>query len=241
MTMVFVRWQLTRWLRAHPGRVGVILIGLLPFVFLIPFGRTPVFETWRQGAAAAAFISAVVLTAVCTRDSARVPAAGVWLFQKGIRIQDAFLTRWAIDMCLVLIAVAWSGIGIVAGSMLHDSLSAGWVLQVLTGAMLVALIAGVLLFGTSAAGSERGGDLLALLLFVSILEPLASVILSAPGRTILHALLLPLTDAAGLSRRLLEDPYSGVHAGFHVTAWCVAWLAFGTWRLAAWRPSTGAR
>ncbi|HEU5209829.1 MAG TPA: hypothetical protein VFU06_10475 [Longimicrobiales bacterium] len=241
MTYVFVRWQLARWLRAHPGRFGVIVIALLPLVFLVPFDRTPVFDNWRRGAAAAAFSIAVLLTAVGTRDSARVPAAAVWLFQKGIRTQDAFLTRWVIDMGFVLLVCLWSGVGIVAGSLLHDTLSPGWVLQVIAGAMLIALIGGALLFGTSAAGSDRGGDLLALLLFVSLLEPLGSLFLAPAGRAIAHVFLLPINDAAGLPGRLLDDPLSAVHAAFHVTAWCTVWLAFGAWRLAAWRPLPGAR
>jgi hypothetical protein len=241
MTRVFLRWQLARWTRTHPGRHGVILIALLPLVFLVPFDRTPMFDDWRRGAAAAAFIIAFVLTAVCTRDSARVPQAAVWLFQKGIRIQDAFLTRWAIDIGLVLIACLWSGVGVTIGSLVHDSISIPWVLLQTTGTMIVSVVAASMLFGFGAAGSERGNDLLALLLFVSLLEPLGTFFLSPTGRGIVHAFLLPVVDAAGLPRRLHENPLSAVHAAFHVTAWCTAWIAFGVWRLAAWRPVPGLR
>lgn len=241
MMRVFVRWQRARWLRENPGRSGVLAIAMMPLIYLAPLDRLPIFDNWRTGAAAVTFVSAIALTAICLRDSAAVPQAGVWLFQKGIRIQDAYLARWSIDMGFVLLACLWASIGLAIGSAVHDTLNMQWLLAVIAASALLAVIAGTLLFGAAASGTTRGGDALALLLFVSLLEPLGTMFLPESGRMVAHAFLMPVLETAAAPRRLHENPISAVHAALHITIWCTVWIGFGVWHLTRWRPSPGAR
>ncbi len=228
-----------RWWRQNPGRTGIALLALLPLLFLLPLQRVPMFATWRDGAGTLTLILALAVTGLCTRDSARVPPAAVWLFQKGVRMEDAFLVRWMIDVAIVALVCLWCALGMGLGAAVHGVLDGSWLVRVTTGTLVAIVLAASLLFGLAAAGTDRGGDVLVLLLFAAIAEPLLALTLPATARTTVHALLLPLFEGVGLPRRLQAEPASALHAGLHVVSWCTAWLAFGVWRLRRWRPVPG--
>lgn len=239
MIRVMLRWQRARWLRRNPGRAGVTLIALLPVLFLLPLQQVPMFATWRSGAGTLSLLIALAVTGVCTRDSARVPHAAVWLFQKGVRMEDAVLVRWMVDVGFVALVCMWSALGMIAGAAVHGGLDAAWAARVLAGTLLAVLLAASLLFGLAAAGTDRGGDVLVLLLFGSLVEPLLALMLPPAARTTVHALLLPLMEGIALPRSLQADPASALHAALHALAWFTAWLAFGVWQLRRWRPAPG--
>ncbi len=241
MMQTLLRWQLACRVREYPGRMGLLAIALLPLLYLLPLQRAAImFPAWEDGAETLAILLSIGLAAMLMRDSARVPPAAVWLFQKGLRIDDLLLLRWMIDLGLLLAVCVWSMLGVAVGSVLHGAFDAAWLLQLGVGSGIIALIAGVLLFGMAAAGSTRGGDVLVLLAFAGMLEPLLAMLLPATGRAITHALVLPLVEAASLANRVSADPTKALHSALHLTVWTAVWLAFGIARLRAWRPALGA-
>ncbi len=239
MTGVMLRWQNARWRRRNPGGTGLALLALLPLLFLLPLQRVPMFATWRDGAGTLTLILALAVTGLCTRDSARVPPAAVWLFQKGVPLEDATLVRWIIDVATVALVCLWCALGMSVGAAVHGVPDVGWLIRVTAGTLVAVVLAASLLFGLAASGTDRGGDVLALLLFAALAEPLLALMLPVVARTTVHALLLPLIEGVGLPRRLQAEPASALHASLHVVAWCTAWLAFGVWRLRRWRPAPG--
>jgi hypothetical protein len=241
MIRTLTLWQRAGWLRRHPGRGGLVAVACLPLLYLLPLQRAGMmFPTWRDGAATLSVFVPLLLAAVFLRDSARVPPAAVWLFQKGVALDDVFVTRWGIDLVAVLGLSIWSTVaGTTAGGLLYGGFEAGRIAQLAAVGVLVAATAGLLLFGVAAHGSARGGDLLVLLLFIGLLEPLLVVLLPAPGRALLHAFVLPVLEAASLPSRLMTEPASALHASLHLAAWATGWLGFGIVCLRRWRPGAG--
>lgn len=236
MTRVLATWQLARWLRAHPGRAGLGGLACLPLLYLVPLHRLGLADEWSAGAWSIAFILPLPLTAIVLRDSARVSDGAVWLYQKGIALQDVCVLRWILDLGLVLLLCVWSAVGIFFGSLLYGADRPD---QLLIGALrgvLAAVPAAGLLFGVAAAGSKRGGDLLVLLAFVALLEPALALFLDPLPRRVLHVLVMPMMEAAALAYGPSAAPGGALHAALHLTLWMTGWLMLGCWRLRCWRP-----
>lgn len=232
------RWQLARWLREHPGRVGLAGLACLPLLYLVPLHRLGLVDEWGGGAWAIAFILPLPLTAIVMRDSARVRVGAVWLYQKGIPLEDVFVLRWLLDLGLVILLCIWSAVGIIIGSVLYDSLQTDRMIVGVLRGILAAVPAALLLFGVAAAGSKRGGDLLVLLAFVALLEPALAIFLEPLPRRVLHALVMPIMEAAALARDPSDAPRAALHAALHLAFWTTGWLLLGCWRLRRWRPLT---
>ena len=237
MIRVLARWQRARWLRAHPGRAGLSALACLPVLYLLPLHRLGLVDEWSAGAWAIAFILPLPLTAIVMRDSARVNDGAVWLYQKGIPLEDVCVLRWTLDLGLVVLLCAWSALGIVFGSALYDADQPERLMVGALRGILAAVPAAWLLFGVAAAGSKRGGDLLVLVAFIALLEPALALFLEPLPRRVLHVFVMPMMEAAALANGPSAVPGGALHCALHLTLWTTLWLILGCWRLRRWRPS----
>lgn len=234
--------QRARWMRASPGWAGLALATLSPLVFLLPFHRAGIFEAWSQAAGILATLLPLVFAAALTRDSSRPTPSAVWLYQKGVPLEDWSLLRWLLDMALVIVLSALLMPGIVAGAWLWtQSIQITFAVVASAGGMCVAIAAGAFLFAVGAGGSSRGVDWLIVVALLAAVGPLFGRFLDPRIGMVLHTSLLPLGDAIGLPSHTLHGRWiEATHAALHLSLWCTAMIAIGVARLHRWRPGVAA-
>lgn len=237
-------WQVARWKRVVPARLGGAALLVPCVLFFLPLGDFGWFQSWRHGAGVAISLSAAALTVALGRESASPQPSEFWVYQKGLSLADWGMTRWLLDMALVTAVltawlVAWWVASVVAG----DVATLRGIAALIVWLLNLQLIVGSLLFAIGATGSSRGTDVSVLFFFLVMLQPLLTHA-SAPSWVVVtaKAVLPPIHPAldvraaivTGMPFRSLLPPL--LHVGAYVTLLLVA----GTFLLARRRPEEGA-
>lgn len=233
-----IRVQYARWTRAHPGRAGLTLFLVTPLVFLLPLQSSGLFREWKDAAGILALLVPLCWAAALARDSGRPEPSLIWLYQKGVRIEDWVLLRWLSDLLLAAILAVLLIPALLAGAWLWSSTwQPGFALAAATGGLCLALTAGAFLFAAGAAGTTRGVDLITLLMVIGAVEPLLGSKLRPALGTALHWIVPPVIDSAHFGSQLVrQNWYDALHSGLHVAVWWTVMIMLALTFLARWRP-----
>ena len=235
-------WQLARWQRVVPGRLGAAFLLVPPILFFLPLGAFGFFTSWRQGAVAIASLATVALAMALGRDSGRPHPTEFWVYQKGISLADWGFSRWLLDAALAAsVAMLWVGSWSLAAVMAGEPISLLLVLALLLWLFSLYAMTGAILFVIGAAGSSRSTDICILLLILAALEPVLARGLPSGVATAAHLLLPPLLTAVNARIQLGsgETIRSVLPAFLHVGAYVAVLLSLGTFLLARRRPEEG--
>lgn len=237
-----LRVQYARWTRAHPGRLGLALFLLTPLVFLLPLQAVGLFQEWKDGAGILALLIPLCWVAVLARDSGRPEPSLIWLYQKGVRIEDWVILRWLSDLMLTTILALLLGPALLAGAWFwSSSWQPAFAIAAAAGGLCLALTAGAFLLAAGAAGTTRGVDLLTLLMVLGAVEPLFGSKLRPPVKAALHWIVPPVLDSAQLGSQLVrQNWHDALHSGLHVALWWTVMVLIALTLLARWRPGVGA-
>ena len=238
MIGALIRVQYARWTRAHPGRGGLLLFLMTPLVFLLPFQSIGLFQEWKDAAGILALLIPLCWAAVLARDSGRPEPSLIWLYQKGVRVEDWILLRWLSDLLLVTILAVLLVPALLAGAWLWSSTwQPAFAVAAASGGLCLALTAGAFLFAAGACGTTRGVDLLTLLMLVGAVEPLFGSKLSPPLGPTFHWIVPPVVDSAQLGSQLIRaNWYDALHGALHVAIWWTVMITIALALLARWRP-----
>ena len=239
MIATVARWQTLRWWRHAPGRNGLIGLVASTLVLLAPLGNSfGLFSSWQEGAQAVVLIFPIVYAASLGRDSGKLGGPATWLFHRGAPLVDIYLMRWLLDLALIVAAVALLMLAYIAGALIHvGTVAPADVLQRMLAALASALVVHAFLFVPSAAGMERGSDLLVLLILLGFVEALITFLVSESFGRVLHVFLPPVLDATRIDDLLGAGNLQGLlHTAVHVLTWCTVCLGVGIALVNRWVP-----
>lgn len=236
-------WQVARWARVVPGRLGVLALLAIPILFFLPLHGNLFFESWRQGSVAVLSLGALAFALALGRDSATPQPSEFWVYQKGLSLADWGLTRWMLDAALASAVFAvWLAVWCVAASVAGEAVTARVIMALLIWMLSLQLIVAALLFALGAAGTSRGAEVCVLLVMLALLQPVLALALPPWAGTLTEVLLPPLVAAVDLRSGILSGATarSLLPSLLQVGAYLTVMLTAGTMLLARRRPEEGA-
>jgi hypothetical protein len=232
-------WQIARWTRVVPGRVGGAFLLALPVLFFFPLGSFGFFDSWRQGSVAIGSLGAVFLGAALGRDSAVPQPTEFWVYQKGLSLADWGIGRWMLDAALALtVIIFWLIVWSFAAPIAGENVTVRFVAAQAIGLLSIYLMTAVMLFAFGSTGSSRGTEFSVVLLFVASVEPVLTRLVPALAGQVVRVVLPPLLPALNARTRLgAGEPIRNVlPALLHVGAFVTILLVVGAMLLARRRP-----
>jgi hypothetical protein len=218
-------WQVARWSRVAPGRVGLVALALYPALFFAPLTRIPLFTTWSEGASALLLLGVLGAAFAVMRDVGAAHAAEFWMFQKGVDLPSLAIARWCSDLALGASLALWWAAGFTAaataqGLSASTPFYAGLVLWLLGCFAIV----GTLLLVLGASGHPRATDWAIVILLVTAFSPLLAKVLPHAPMRVLEAVRPPFFA--------LTTARQAIAASIHWPTFLAAMLHIGTWMFA---------
>ncbi|HVH38615.1 MAG TPA: hypothetical protein VM764_01195 [Gemmatimonadaceae bacterium] len=237
-------WQVARWKRVVPARLGGAALLVPCVLFFLPLGDFGWFQNWRHGARVAISLSAVAATVALGRDSAAPQPSEFWVYQKGLSLADWGLARWLLDMALVTtILSVWLVAFWAASFVAGDPERLREIAALVAWLLLLQMSIGSLLFVIGATGSSRGTEYSVLLFFLTLLQPLIAHAAAPPWvGAVANAALPPIHPALDVRAGIMTGAtfLSIMPPLLHVGAYVTLMLVAGTFLLARRRPEEGA-
>lgn len=232
-------WQIARWSRVVPGRIGGAALLAPVILFFLPLADFGLFESWRQGSVAVASLGALALAIGIGRDTAVPQPTEFWVYQKGLSLADWGLTRWILDAAFALaVFAAWLLAWHFAAGLAGEVSSFRVILALLTWLLAVHVILTALLFLLGALGSTRGSEIAVLFVLLAMLQPLITRVVPDGVAIAVKALLPPLLAAVNVRVGIGagDAMRSMLPAVLHVGAYVGVLLAAGSLLLARRLP-----
>jgi len=182
------------------------------------------------------FMAIALPLSIRSGSGPREPAT-IWLFQKGIRLREAALIDWLLDLIVFAVAASWwsfTGTAALARSQPVTPLNllALWGLG-----FSVALLTHAMTFFLSSMGARRATDSVAFLAFISVLLP--PLTMESPGWVLGVAdWIVPSYHSTLILSGALRGGNGPEAAGalFHVLLYAGVVLWLGLVRIDGWRP-----
>lgn len=232
-------WQLARWTRVSPGRIGSAFLLVPPILLFLPLGSFGLFDSWQHGSVVLLSLGALILGFALGRDTAVPQPAEFWVYQKGLSLADWGITRWTLDAAFgIAVFLFWMTAWWIAAANAGETDVARMIAALIVWQLSLYAIISAILYAIGSTGSSRGTEFCVLLLFLALVQPLFARLMPEPATLLARFVLPPVLSAVdarlqiGRGEPLRTALSSLIHVGVYVTAL----LTVGTILLSRRRP-----
>jgi hypothetical protein len=194
-----LHWHSARWRVQAPGPHGLLSLGVLTLLLVVPAERFGAAFAWTSQAHLIVNLGVALAAVMFGRDAGLADEAERWLVMQGQAPADWALARWAANLLpLATLAAIWAlAVGIVTAALRGDSIA--WVGVVALSAHLTAtaVVLTLVLLLLGASGARQTAEGMLLILVVTLALPLVGERLPTVVMNGLRVLLPPLEAIAG--------------------------------------------
>lgn len=221
-------WHLARWRAEAPGTRGLMWLGVITAMLLVPVERLGADLAWSTQAQVLINLGITLAAITFGRSTGLADDAERWLVLRGFTPADWALARWGANMLpLTAIAGLWAlAIGIVSAALQGNGLSWISMLGMFVHLAATAAVFTLVLLLLGASGATQTAEGLLMVLVVTLVLPIAAERIPAVVADGLRLLLPPLDAIASVRDGALHQRWPDLlRAALRLGTWCAAVMA----------------
>lgn len=223
-----LHWHLARWRAEAPGARGLVWLGLITALLLVPVERLGAALAWSTQAQVLINLGVTLAAIAFGRATGLPDEAERWLVLRGFTPADWSLARWTANLLpLTALAALWAlVIGVVSAALHGSGVAWSGVLGVFVHLTLTAAVLTLVLMALGASGTAHTAEGLLLVLIITLVMPVAGERLPTVLADGLRLALPPLDAIAAVRDAALHQRWTPLlHATLRLGTWSATLVA----------------